>query len=157
MWVFHGPLMCMRVAFLEIRHWQLLCSSEPKNKNLFFHNFFAKYVSWRSQESVEPMRVFNRPLMRMQVAIIEIQHQPLFYSSEQKLIFFNFFPEFISWHSQQSVLWTHAGFNRLLMCMRVTILEICHLQLLYSSELKMKINFFIIFLQNLFFEVLRSP
>ena len=60
--------MRMRVAILEIRHPQQLCSSKPKNENWFFPNFFAESVSWGSQESVEPMRVFNGPSMRMRVS-----------------------------------------------------------------------------------------
>ena len=43
--VFNGPLMRMRVAILEIRHWQLLYSSEQKTKIDFFHNFFTESVS----------------------------------------------------------------------------------------------------------------
>ena len=42
------------------------------------------------------------------------------------------------------------------MRMRVTILEIRHRQLLCSNEPKMKIDFFTIFSQNLFIDVLRS-
>ena len=56
--VFNGPLMCMRVAILEILHRQQLCSNEPKMKIDFFPIFFAESVSSGSQESVEPMKIF---------------------------------------------------------------------------------------------------
>ena len=150
--VFNGPSMRMRVSILEIRHLEQLCSSEPKMKYDFFNYFFGESVSWGSQESVEPMRVFNGPIMRMRVASLEIRHLQLLCSSEPKvkIDFFHIFWQNVSWGSQESIE-PMLVFNGPIMRMRVAILEIRHLQLLCSSEPKVKIDFFSHFFRRICF------
>ena len=103
--VFNGPSMRLRVAILEIRHRQLLCSSEPKMKiNIFKKNYRIRFLRC-SYEAVEPMRGFNGLLICMRVAILEIHHWQLLCSSEpkMKINFFTILSQFFHYFFAESV------------------------------------------------------